>query len=33
MKSLAKEPNDRPASIDEFLRVLQQDWASDLVKK
>jgi serine/threonine-protein kinase len=33
MRSLGKEPGDRPASMDEFLRVLQQDWAKELVKK
>ncbi|MCB1926021.1 MAG: serine/threonine protein kinase [Gammaproteobacteria bacterium] len=33
MKCLHKDAADRPASMDVFLRVLQQDWAKDLVKK
>lgn len=33
MASLAKGPDERPASIDEFIQVLRQDWTTDLVKK
>lgn len=29
---LKKEPADRPESMDEFIHILKQDWASDLVK-
>lgn len=29
---LMKEPADRPESMDEFIHILKQDWASDLVK-
>ncbi len=31
LKCLEKEPNRRPASMDEFLHVLQQDWEAELV--
>jgi serine/threonine-protein kinase len=30
MKCLSKDPEDRPASMGDFIRVLQQDWAADL---
>lgn len=33
MKCLSKDPGDRPASMDAFIHVLQQDWAVDLTKK
>lgn len=33
MQCLDKDPAARPASMDEFIRVLQQDWKTDLVKR
>jgi len=30
---LSKDPEARPASMDEFVRVLQQDWGAELVKR
>jgi serine/threonine-protein kinase len=33
MQCLNKKAADRPASMTEFIHVLHQDWASDLVKK
>jgi len=32
MNCLSKHPDDRPISMDELIRVLQQDWAAELVK-
>jgi serine/threonine-protein kinase len=32
MDCLHKDPADRPASMDEVIRVLQADWAGDLIK-
>jgi len=32
LKCLHKEPGGRPADMNEMLRMLQQDWASDLVR-
>lgn len=31
LKCLNKDPADRPASIDDVLQTLQQDWAADLI--
>jgi serine/threonine protein kinase len=33
MKCLNKDPADRPASMDEVLQTLQQDWSKDLVQR
>ena len=30
LKCLSKDPAERPASMNEFIRTLQQDWAKDL---
>lgn len=30
LRCLKKTPEERPASMDEFLQILQQDWASEL---
>ncbi|MEW8014984.1 MAG: serine/threonine-protein kinase [Candidatus Sedimenticola endophacoides] len=32
LQCLAKDPAARPASMEEFIRVLQQDWHADLIK-
>jgi serine/threonine protein kinase len=32
LKSLNKDPAARPATMKEFLRVLEQDWADELLK-
>ncbi|MET0066571.1 MAG: serine/threonine-protein kinase [Candidatus Thiodiazotropha sp.] len=32
MQCLSKDPAQRPASMGDFIRVLQQDWAADLLK-
>ena len=32
LKCLNKDPADRPASIDDVLHTLQQDWAKDLIR-
>ncbi|MCB1874345.1 MAG: serine/threonine protein kinase [Chromatiales bacterium] len=33
LRSLSKTPTGRPASMEEFINVLQQDWSSDLIKR
>ena len=33
LRCLSKDPEARPESMDEFVRVLQQDWGADLVKR
>lgn len=33
LQCLNKDPAGRPASMDEVIRVFQQDWASDLIKR
>jgi serine/threonine protein kinase len=33
LQCLQKDPGKRPATMDEFLRVLQEDWASDLLPR
>ncbi len=33
MKCLNKDPADRPASMDEVLQILQQDWSKDLIQR
>jgi serine/threonine protein kinase len=33
MQCLNKDPGGRPSSMDEFVRVLQQDWQRDLIKR
>jgi serine/threonine protein kinase len=33
MKCLNKDPADRPASMDEVLQTLQQDWSKDLIQR
>jgi serine/threonine protein kinase len=33
MQCLQKDAAARPASMDEFLRVLQEDWASELAAR
>jgi serine/threonine protein kinase len=32
LKCLNKDPADRPASMDEVLQILQQDWSKDLLQ-
>ncbi|MET0089992.1 MAG: serine/threonine-protein kinase [Candidatus Thiodiazotropha sp.] len=32
LQCLSKDPAGRPASMTEFIRVLQHDWAADLIK-
>ncbi len=32
MRCLNKDPEARPASMDEFIRVLRQDWGAELLK-
>lgn len=33
LKSLSKDPAARPATMKDFLRVLEQDWADELLKR
>lgn len=33
LQCLEKDPGARPASMDELIHILQQDWAKDLVRK
>jgi serine/threonine protein kinase len=33
LKCLNKDPAARPASMDELILMLEQDWASELLKK
>ncbi|MCB1801755.1 MAG: serine/threonine protein kinase [Gammaproteobacteria bacterium] len=33
MKCLSKNPDERPSSMNEFILMLQQDWAADLTRK
>jgi len=33
LKCLKKDPADRPASMDDILLILQQDWSKDLIQR
>jgi len=33
LKCLKKDPTDRPASMDDILLILQQDWSKDLIQR